>query len=473
LLAVAAAADYRSPRRALALLGAGISGFGLGALVNPYFPSNISLWMLELRSATNAAAVPARDLPVELFPLPILSFGQVAQENFLFYGCVVIAGLVFAMSARALDPEVRREALFLTVVSLALAVLTLKTERVLEYSAPVICILCAFLVGQLKDKRWKVVAMVAIALTALPGLGHYLHELPDSSLRARMTFRAIKHLPAAASGQRIYHDDWSLAPYLLYRRPDVRVVDVGNPAWLLRMSPRLFGLRQQLSAGRIPYPFGVIRHEFGAKYVLAKRTLTARILEADPHFTRLFPVDYWENEELPPGVSFLYSVRDEPIANQVFDFDIADNVVLSKDPSPGVLRSPYLDLDPLSGPHGERCVYVHPAAAEVAKHSGATVVGIGGGKTIRLWQHDQPIATLSGGPEPRLLNAFALLPSPLAADDEFQVEVCSAIGDSYMGLALSLWKKDEIEAACRNAGGGTERGHQAPGWCQRYQATAR
>jgi hypothetical protein len=99
---------------------------------------------------------------------------------------------------------------------------------------------------------------------------------------------ALTLFPDDAGGKKVFNCEWDAAPYILYARPDMRVVDVLDPALLWLHDPLKYALRQRLIAGQSPTPGADLREYFKADFVLCASAALNEQLKAEPaHFDLL------------------------------------------------------------------------------------------------------------------------------------------------------------------------------------------
>jgi hypothetical protein len=103
-----------------------------------------------------------------------------------------------------------------------------------------------------------------------------------------MYAEAISTLPADAAGKKVFNCEWEAGAYLLHERPDVRFVDLLDPAFLWRASPQKYLARLGLIKGAFHDPHAMLRDAFKADYVLCASPELIRQMDADPvHFRSL------------------------------------------------------------------------------------------------------------------------------------------------------------------------------------------
>jgi len=123
----------------------------------------------------------------------------------------------------------------------------------------------------------------------LPGAWRfYAHPVPFPG-RVRVAFAAIDAIPPTPVGAKVFNCAWASSPFLLYRRPDLRFVDILDPSFLWLRAPALSDLRATLRSGRVPDPWATLRESFRADYVFCSDPALYYQLLRDARFVRLYP----------------------------------------------------------------------------------------------------------------------------------------------------------------------------------------
>ncbi len=452
-LAVAAALSWRDGEmRKLVALGAG--GLALGALLNPYFPSQLAFMFEIVGIATRGAST--ADLPygVEIFPLA----GDVFLRRFAPF-LVVLAAAVAHLARRgpmAADAP-RDDVPLLLVVSALFWVLALQSPRAAEYAVPTTCLLAAALGAR---EGWRAPLLLVVLGAALvlqgPRFISFARSRPATAAVVDGTRQALAQIPPQARGSTttVLNCEWERGPQILFDRPDLRFVDALDPSLLVKRAPERAALREALLAGRAPDPAAVAA-AFDASWVLCQRLAPVEQMEQDPRFVRVFPKDFSATATITT-TPFLYRVvADAPLYAPscvdvtplaVPELSQASPAAPAAGPTTRVC-APFVDLGAPRGPLS--CALVEPVAEAVTAAAGADLIGVGGGRAARLWRNGAPVFTsLTAFPEPRLRAVLVPLDPPLAAGDRVQLVVCSGGASTWHGAALSLWTRAGVVATC-------------------------
>jgi hypothetical protein len=299
-----------------------------------------------------------------------------------------------------------------------------------------------------KAARW-VAVVGALSLTIqLPHSLWSLARTPASADPAPSVRAALAAIADAPAGSKVFHCDWSLGPYLLHDRPDLRFVDVLDPSLLPSHSPSLSRTREALVRGTISDPWLALRREFKADYVICSpETGLADQLAHDPRFKAL-AVHGPPNSNLRFAAYML--MREAP--SLLTHLEIAPLPSSERsDPStkwePAPAGSAFLDLRKAS--RGAQCVAVRPSSDEVARRAGSTMVGLGGGPSVRLWLNGRPLFASAVAPALlRAVDVLVPLDEPLRATDSLEAVVCSPSPSPFFGITLLLLDPKEVDAAC-------------------------
>ena len=462
------------------LHAAGAAGLLAGSVINPTFPHNLLAVWSTFAILFHSLVHPAIQKPLELTPAPL---DQWTREHF-FEIAVIMASLLVAWNPfpRLFNPREKspsREQLELSAMLFAILPFwagALFIPRLVEYSAPVTAVVAAMLFARHKN---AVTVAMSSAGVALLGCFFYFaytsNQLMPPVLDPKYALEALATIPPDASGKKIFNCHWWNGAHIYYARPDLKFVDLADPMALFQASPGLFFMRQQFLDGQVSYPYGMLRSAFHADYVLCESSAAVDEMERDPHFTRLYPKEISRQALATPNMYFLYALADKPVPNFVYHYQTApvtepgnpwhssrSGVGEWRQPTGGQL--PFVELRSIDRQTAERslasqsnilCTAVRPTPEEQRGHSGATLLGVGGGTSVRIWWNGKKLFSTNGGfGQPRLLDLFVHLPRPLSANDDLVALVCAGRNSSFHALTLSFWDQRQVSAFCEPKGKG-------------------
>ena len=258
-------------------------GLALGIFVNPYFPSNLVRAIQHLAIAIRPNLF-AQDLQLRL-GTELLPFST-AEFAYAFSGIVLaaaIAAVVFFRRMKILTQANiwANSVFFLMIIFWTLSV---RSPRAVEYAVPV-TVLWLALVAQPQSKKFKFALLAVILVCQLGSLRELFHNLEKPGVYHVFSPALVeKILTPIPKGKklRIFHTNWALGPYLLYYRPQVEIIDVLDPTFLLLHSPEKALVLSLLVQGRIAQPIEKIRSEFNADYILSEPSPLGLQLRTDP-----------------------------------------------------------------------------------------------------------------------------------------------------------------------------------------------
>jgi hypothetical protein len=259
------------------------AGLLVGTIVNPYFPDNAVMGWLHLKIALGV--LPYMNRGQELNPLPIMETLALAKFQLI----TLVSSLAYAVCLSRVGAKDPFKFYFVLFLSVLLGTMCLKSPRANEYWLPVSAFLlaafCSVLLERLPGKLEK--RCFAAPLLCLAFLGPGAFDFYRDVLRTRYigptqaVFDALSLVPERAAGEKIFNCNWTDGSFILYRRPDLRFVDLLEPAFLYDYSPEAHRLRVDLNAGHYPKPAGSIVRAFRSRYVVCDNPILNGLLARD------------------------------------------------------------------------------------------------------------------------------------------------------------------------------------------------
>jgi hypothetical protein len=444
----------------------GLAGLALGTVTNPYFPSNILFGAEILGFALeSSSATTGMEPGGELAQLSIGDF----LYNFLPAVCALTFSGIAWFSQWDSDRERRSGLLAWIIVSLLLAVATIKCPRGSEYWIPAVTFtLAAALRGVRRIPRSLVLAAAVLSIVPIYHLqARIRHPInPHYADFISANREAIAAIPAQAKGKKVLNCTFGIGELILHDRDDLRFTDLLDPMLLKNASPFKFEALRLLKQHLVLDTYGLIRDVFNADYVICDEYGVSEQLRFDPRFLELGnparPVRVFElaargNEVFARSLEISSSpnpVNEAPLAHlqgELKPFELPEV-------SPGY-RAPYLNLNPLR--QGSECFLVRPSASELSKHSGSVALGVGGGPSIQVWIDGRPWYRFITPAPPALVSRVARLPHPLRMTDRLEFLVCPGTAD-YLGISISFWEERELKTFCNEEFASSLWQHQNP-----------
>jgi hypothetical protein len=295
-------AEGRVERKPLLAIGAGI---GLGLLVNPYFPYNLTFaWQHILPKLVGATAV---SVGSEWYPYDT---GQLLANSTL-----ALAAFGSGVLALGLAPQ-RADRRTLTMLLLAgvFGLMLFQARRFVEYFPAFALVFAAFawspLVERYLQERRSAPAegLRARAVGWLPALVLVALIVPGSvrSLRAAgasvaeskpaETFAgAAAWLEAnTPAGARVFQTDWDDFPRLFFHNTHNTYLVGLDPTYLQLYDADLYDAWVSVTRGRVERPSSVIWNVFGARYLVTDLNHEAFLEQAgaDPGLERVYQDDH-------------------------------------------------------------------------------------------------------------------------------------------------------------------------------------
>jgi hypothetical protein len=237
-------------------------GVGVGVLLHPNFPNNVSLFWLQnvdILVSTAWGSKPGFELGTEFLPF----VGAHWLRYVLWPALLVGFGLWAGFKRR------REDALPLAfaLVALTFLGLTLRTQRFVEYAAP-FSALAAALAARSTGPRWLGSALVLVTTLHLAWWG-------SDPLR-RLATRGEDLPPVVAERLRaaipenaqVFTCDWGLTGELMWALPERKFLVALDPVFFWKKDPALYRLWYELVRHPPEDVAAVVRDRFGARFVL-------------------------------------------------------------------------------------------------------------------------------------------------------------------------------------------------------------
>jgi hypothetical protein len=264
------------------LVYAGI-GVGLGLVLNPYFPENLSFIFHHV--APKLADPTATRVGSEWYPYETTQLLENSGPALVaFFSGVLALGL----SDRRMDVRTGTSLL----LALLFGAMLFQSRRFIEYLPPFALIFAAFAWAALLDRRRSRETPTGVSRglgmiagrwlrRVWPGLAGLLALLPalwltipaaQASLQNSKPFN--RYAGAAGwladntpPGSRVFQTDWDDFPRLFYANTHNTYTLGLDPTYMQRYDAELYTIWVDLTQGRVERPAQVIRTRFGADYV--------------------------------------------------------------------------------------------------------------------------------------------------------------------------------------------------------------
>jgi hypothetical protein len=285
------------PRRAWTWCAAGLV---VGLVVNPYFPSNLGMGLFHLRLALGLDSLPAMEKSPEVFQPGMALL-------FLGYGFLPISLAITALACwfRRPGPSPERSGLlFLFLVTAVFTILGFKSLRAMEYGVPAGILLVGY-ATLVFGWRWALAPMLGalLACQAYVGLQFYSQMWRAEPSTAFAAYEhALRQVPAGGRAAKVFNCEWEAGSLILMARPDLRFVDLLEPAFLWSASHNKYMARRGLVQGAFANPREILRDAFDADYVLCSNPSLIRQMER-------LPSDFQEVPDSQADVVRLFAVR--------------------------------------------------------------------------------------------------------------------------------------------------------------------
>lgn len=303
-------------KAALAILGMTITGCSLGSVLHPNVKNLFQFLWVQVGIIGIQTPFDRVRLGEEWRSITV---GQLLVTIPLF---ILVTGIVL-MTFRRKEKEivspaegavVVREPLlprvFIPLVTIFLALLTLKSKRYGEYFVPMLALTGACFEAELRlrivdlrdawthmVKRTKI-SLVAIAILLLVSSGIDVKDTYHSVHQSNMTFTYVDAPMKAIStvalpGERVFHPQWDLFPLLFVANDRLRYISGMDPTYLFVASTTRSDVYADFVFDQASTTdlYSFIHQNLGANYIIFERARNANLekrLERDEQFLRLY-----------------------------------------------------------------------------------------------------------------------------------------------------------------------------------------
>lgn len=309
LVGVYTAAIWLLERRVVwPAIGFTVLGIGLGLIINPYFPENLTFIAGHLLPKVGQGSIPVGNewSPYQTWTL---------VENSGFALAAFLLG-VLALSWRR--ERIDRASLVALGLVVVFGFALFKSRRFVEYFPPFVLIFTAFssaplirewqqrlrkhnLTKQIAVMTLAVVAMAfALTVTIRDARELIAHSKPADQYAAAMLWLRDK----ASPGDVIFQTDWDDFTRQYFYFDQARYINGLDPTFMQQYDADLYEIWVDITRGRIDAPGELIRDRFGAKYVFSDLQHKA--------FIHVVEVDQMLSEVYKDEFAVIYSVRTDP-----------------------------------------------------------------------------------------------------------------------------------------------------------------
>lgn len=285
-LLVAAAGGWIGGRRPrLDLQAAGVGGVGLGLLLHPHFPTNVSIWRVQNVSLWEVAKLSqdspelARDFAREL---AAVTPAQLASQYGLLLALTALAIGALAWTRRRPSPE----ALAVGALAVAFGALNLGANRFAEYWTPftaaaaALWLRDALAASPALEARWRALRPTALALTALLALiavhktMAVVYRLDHAAQRPVARWLAEHSAPDEV----VFHPDFLQFPRLFYGNHHNRYLVGLDPIFAFAADEARCLRYLAIGHGEVEDPVAAIR-ALGCRWIVisGRRKLSAQL----------------------------------------------------------------------------------------------------------------------------------------------------------------------------------------------------
>jgi hypothetical protein len=452
------------------LCSLGLLGLFIGTLINPYFPSNvIGSWQIAQIPYLMQGVLQGVSFGSELYQIQANVFLQTMLPSVL----VALAAIFYLGNKGTRNLSSSSETILFLMCTLFTLLLAFLSRRGSEYFIPCSGILLCHLLSKFSFDHWKPKAFWGSFCVLFMGLSieqFLIESKAELFPHVKGTLKAAESLPL--ENVKVFNCEWDRAPYIIYQRPNAKVVDILDPSLLYFANENMFYQKKQFVEGMVGDPRGMLTNDFKAEYVICSNPIVVMQLQKDPSFQQISPVakkdspmDYAE-----PFVFRIQKREDLPFVkaasgkffkrHPILEFRNLNNQ--SKEEFSEILsfeNSSYINLEKIyknkrisSKVDGEfaSCALISPTKEEIKRFSGSRYLGIGGGRNIRLWINGREFyQNKTAFVNSSLIKVLVPLEKPLDKNDLVEVMSCSSSKAPFWGIAISFWNQETLSNICK------------------------
>ncbi len=259
-----------------------LSGFIAGLILNPYFPTNLKFYYQQIFQIGLVNYKDIVGVGGEWYGLSIFNF---IQHNLIILIIFLLASLTLVIYKK----KYQVQQWFLFVISSLFFVLTLKSQRAIEYFVPLALIFSALIFNKINIKEkindfiknvthGKLIARVLIVLLLLYlpiiFLGNY--QGLKITLGTNYNFNTFKNSMSwlaehTQPGEIIFHDRWDDWPVFFYYNSYNRYIIGLDPTFMYFKDKDKYNSWRQIKNGQIKRPCLLIHQKFNSQYIFIKK----------------------------------------------------------------------------------------------------------------------------------------------------------------------------------------------------------
>jgi hypothetical protein len=274
-------------------------GIGLGIVINPYFPENVTFILNHLLPKLSGDSTPVGN---EWYPYRTWTL---VENSGAALGAFVLGTLALGWREKRMDRA--------TLTSFALAILfgfmLFKARRFVEYFPPFVLIFTALsaaplLINWQAHEVWKkrpylrvlipVAMLLILAWPLYNTLTDARNSLSDSKPADRYAQAALWLRANTAPGTMVFQTDWDDFTRLFFYNTDSIYLAGLDPTYLELYDGELYDEWVDITKGKVEKPGQAIKDRFGGEYVFSDLNHGNFIdrAEEDPHLDEVYRDDY-------------------------------------------------------------------------------------------------------------------------------------------------------------------------------------